>query len=310
MTSVCDLPPELRALIFERLSLSTFINLSYAVPAMIPELISTLKIMDKDDGQSIKIISYSHISGFLRLAEVEPEIYLTSLPETFSLVRSRLRTGDLDLANDFLKQHQRQDQTLRMAVDGHGFIEWDHGTLVWSLEAVSEDRALKQLREGALTPPIDPRKLVLTPSNVIISHHIILDSQVIRSGMGWLFGSLFRGDVPRIEYRFGATERSVDYAEVAWNINGSFSPVRAELPLDYQNVHLKEVIYPLNIRTLIPLLQMCPNITKVGYVPATYGDLNDAMRSRPHITFVLYYWEAPEWSYIAYPDRVVLPETY
>ena len=294
MTTLLDLPPELRALIFERLSWSCILKISTAVPSVIPDLTTNLCFLE--DEEPAHRITLDHLRSFPRLRIVEPEILIDAFPEAFPYHRIKVRARSHELANDLLKRYQCQDRSLKVSLDGTGFINWDQETLTWSCQDISHDIGPNSSS--------NPCIFVLVTGEIEPQRYIIIDTPLIRSVIGQVFCLNFRNSCPRIGYHFDTPSYFV-YGEVAGRIIVGLEAFLGQNP-DTEYPHLTEIDFPLSLNSVYTLMRICPNLVKIGFVPISYIDVNHLLRMYPQLTLILYCQDGINLSSINHPERVVL----
>ena len=255
-----NLPPELRAIIFEVLSWDTIVAIVRALPGLISELVGEVTTIEFD--YINQVIPYTSVRSFSHARIIKPTVFVDQIIDHPVYREVHFHTSTLEPGNEIIKCFGRPDQRIRVSCDGYGFIEWNRGTLIMGPE-VCDGRSLELGKD-------------LTFDNLIVT-----DSTLNRNIIGRLFVMFLKCGLRTIEYVF---DRPVEYSKIADDIDSNFLTTGRE-----PHPTIEELIFPLLPDTIFDLIHLCPNLKRIGfYLDGTENNLLRFLTQYPTLTVVIF----------------------
>ena len=274
MRTLLDVPPELRSLIFERISYQTLKNIGRACPSWLPELLGCVNQICGDN-LSVLIPS-SIIRDCSRLQIVQYRIFLDISEEDLRpLTQAHYLISSIPQGNKVLAQARTQYNQVTISTKDMSQIRWNSGTLTVELC-------------GNVIPNLN-----LYLGEVKIKELILYDyhqrPEVI---VGFVLAILSQG----ISHSQYVNRESEELAEMsAYHLATQLETMFFNLAARSEFPAIKQLIFPTRSVSLQSTLRVCPNVTKLGLICSgrleNIRSLQDIMDRYPHITFVLFIME-------------------
>lgn len=278
MISLQDVAPELRALIFERLSYQTLITLLKSVPLWRPEIIDCLIELTADNSE--QSLGYPILNDLPRLRYVDPIIippYGKRVKRVFS--RATFNYDHYYLPIDFVNELITPNNHIKVITTRDTSIEWKRGHIINQIGTFEVD---------------------LTYFEGCIDHLTIIKSVTSRN-LALVLSYSLRQEIPIVEYQVPSEDEVVEssYRTLGdYHMSMAASCSEFLLPshgwVEQRNLSLIQILvlplFPEIIEFLIPL---CPNLIKIGFQLTNLDRyLNEELRvllnRYPRLTFVVF----------------------
>lgn len=263
MTTLSELPPELRVLIFETLSWSTIITLFRLNVSLGLEVANAISIIRADDER--QIIPTKALYHFPRVVAVEPIIqyyyhnlkFLERFKDLTILVSS---PSDASLV---LTKLPRSDNRIKVIDADGGYLEWNRGKVIRKLPSRESSHYLVSIIKLPITE--------LTSIDPVGSKFYFW--QIIRDIMGsTLTKATYRLEV---ENPYPIIKKCND--KLMGNLTYGFAT---------PNQTVISLLFPLTSDVIPLIIELFPQLQEIGYSDQSSNRLIDLIEAYPRITFV------------------------
>lgn len=276
MATLLDVPPELRALIFERISYQTLVDIGQACPSWLPEVTGVIVELLIDDFP-LSLYS-SFLKYFPRLRIMEHIIVIEDTDDDLRpLARCNYLISSVAQGNKVLTQARSQDNQMTLIARDVPQINWNRGALTVDLSGNIITNLNLYLGDVTIT------SLTLydygQPAAVIAGFVLAILSQKIRNS----------------EYRFMGAEKPVGAS--AFRVGIHLNNIFIQRTFVSRFPGIKQLIFPLVSNSIDIMIDLCPDLVKVGYQvrphnlynsPDECEVLRGCLDRHPNVSFVVY----------------------